>query len=83
MGSEGVEDQIRHRPTLVGLTSRNGCLKAWIESRGTRDRDCDLHTNWNLFNLNGNEPKFREKALYLKPVNRLSLLWLAVNQTYH
>ena len=31
MGSEGVEDQRRH--TVV--TSHNGCLKAWSESRGT------------------------------------------------
>ena len=31
MGSEGVEGQIRH--TVV--TSQNGCLKAWSETRGT------------------------------------------------
>ena len=31
MGSEGVEDQRRH----TALTSHNGCLNAWSESRGT------------------------------------------------
>ena len=31
MGSESVEDQIRH----TAVASQNGCLKAWSESRGT------------------------------------------------
>ena len=30
MGSEGVEDQRCH----TAVTSQNGCLKAWSESRG-------------------------------------------------
>ena len=30
MGSESVEDQRRH----TAVTSQNGCLKAWSESRG-------------------------------------------------
>ena len=31
MGSDGGEDQRRH----TAVTSQNGCLKAWSESRGT------------------------------------------------
>ena len=31
MGREGEEDQRRH----TAVTSQNGCMKAWNESRGT------------------------------------------------